>query len=527
MKRIALALATGVLLVSFAPMARAQISDPALLDSLQASGFRYFWYQANPANGLIRDRSVVGSPCSIASTGFGLSAICVGVDHGYVTRAAARQRVVTTLRTFWFGPQGTAVNGMMGYQGLFYHWITMDTGVRMWSSELSTIDTALLLAGILDCREYFNLTDTTEVAIRALADSIYRRVNWHFVALGSNGPIYMGWKPENGFADFGTWQGYNEASILYLLAIGSPTNGLPGGLWKGWWCKGYRWQTWNGYSFINFPPLFGHQYTHCWIDFQNIQDDTMRVRGITYFENSRRATLAQRNYCIANPGGYLAYSDSLWGITASDDPFGYSARGAPPNQGDNGTLVPTAALSSIWFTPAESQQVAHTLWNNFHDELWGPYGFRDAFNFDRGWYDTDYLGIDQGPIVLMIENYLTGGPAKRVTYNADIQRALSLANFQPIATGSVPRPAPGVALGLSTEPNPAANAGRIRFRLPVAAWVRVSVFDVRGRLIERPVDGWREAGEHVVAAADPGPGLYFVRLEAAGAARTQKWIRLQ
>jgi hypothetical protein len=522
MRRIATTIAV---LMLFAAPVHAQITDAALLDSLQASGFRYFWYQANPANGLIRDRSTSTSPASIAATGFGLSAICVGVDHGWVARSDAASRVLTTLQTFWNGPQGPATSGTIGYQGLFYHFLDMNTALRTWTSELSTIDTALLLAGILDCRQYFTGGAANEVQIRALADSIYYRVNWHFVALASNGPIYMGWLPESGFATFGYWQGYNEAKILYLLAIGSPTNGLPGGLWKGYWCKFYHWQTQYGYSFYTFPPLFGHQYTECWVDFRAIQDDSTRNRGITYVENSRRATLAQRNYCIANPGVFVAYSDSVWGITASDDPSGYSARGAPPNQNDNGTLVPTACISSMPFTPDESIQAARTLWDNFHDELWGPYGFRDAYNFGSGWWDTDYLGIDEGPIVLMIENAQTHAIWNRFMLDPDIQHALTAAGFTALVGASV-APA-NVELALSAEPNPASGAGRIRFSLPADGPVRVSVYDLSGRLIERPVDGDLSAGEHVAAAAAHlAPGIYLVCLEAAGRVRVQKWVRL-
>jgi hypothetical protein len=522
MKRIA-AMVAGLILMA-AP-AHAQITNDALLDSLQASGFRYFWNEANPSNGLIRDRNTPGSPASIASTGFGLSAICVGVDHGWVARSDARTRVLTTLQTFWNGPQGTASYGTIGYQGLFYHWLDMNTATRTWTSELSTIDTALLLAGIIDCRQYFTGADPNEVQIRALADSIYYRANWHFVALLNNGPIYMGWLPESGFASFGYWQGYNEAKILYLLAIGSPTNGLPGGLWKGYWCKFYQWQTQYGYSFYIFPPLFGHQYSECWLDFRGVQDDSTRKRGITYTENSRRATLAQRNYCIANPGGFLAYSDSVWGITASDVRSSYSARGAPPNQGDDGTLVPTACISSVPFTPNESIAAARTLWDNFHDELWGPYGFRDAYNYGLGWWDTDYIGIDEGPIVLSIENYRTNAIWNRFMQDPDIQHAMTAAGFTALP-GAAVQP-PQVELALWAEPNPARGAAHLRFSLPTAGRVRLSLYDVSGRRLEQIVDAPFAAGEHVVAVgASQRPGIYLVRLEAGGTARTRKWVRL-
>src|SRR2546426_2103019 len=215
-------------LVGLSPGARpaaAQTFD-AILDSLQYGAFRYAWDQANPANGLIRDRSQSGSPCSIAAEGFGLSAICVAVDHGWVSRPDAATRVQTALQTFWNGPQGSAVSGTIGYQGLFYHFLDMNTALRMvsWNTELSTIDTALLLAGILDAKQYFNGSDPTEVQIRALADSIYRRVNWPFVVNSNGKKIRMGWQPgAGGFSGFGDWVGYNEAMIMYILAFGSPT----------------------------------------------------------------------------------------------------------------------------------------------------------------------------------------------------------------------------------------------------------------------------------------------------------------
>ena len=252
----------------------------------------------------------------------------------------------------------------------------------------------------------------------------------------------------------------------------------------------------------------------------------MRVRGITYNENGRRATLAQRNYCIANPGGFLAYSDSVWGITASDDPSGYSARGAPPNQGDNGTLVPTACISSIPFTPDESIQAARTLWDNFHDELWGPYGFRDAYNFGAGWWDTAYLGIDEGPIVLMIENYRTNAIWNRFMQNPNIQNAMTLAGFLPFAGAGV-EPA-GVELGFAIEPNPGISAARLRFMLPAAGHARVMLFDVSGRSVETIADGDFTAGDHVATLGRAQrPGIYLVRLEAAGLVRTRKWVRLE
>jgi hypothetical protein len=504
---------------------RAQTTE-ALLDTIQHASFDYFWNEANPSNGLIRDRSTSGSPASIAAVGFGLSSICVGIDHGWITREAGRDRVLTTLQTFWTGPQGSGAGGIIGYKGLYYHWLDMTTALRTWSCELSTIDTALLFAGILDCKQYFSGGDPTETQIRALADSIYYRADWEFMRNGASG-IYMGWKPGTGFSSFGLWQGYNEAMILYILALGSPTHQVPTTTWN-YWMSGYQWTTQYGQTYIIFPPLFGHQYSHCWVDFRTIQDAFMRVKGITYFENSRRATLAQRAYSVANPFGWVGYSDSLWGITASDIKGGYSARGAPPAQNDDGTITPTAPAGSIAFAPDEVIPVLRNMYNNY-PLLWGPYGFRDAFNLSLNpvWYDTDYLGIDEGPIVLMIENYLNSSIWSRFMLNADVQLGLQRAGFVDVAAVE-PTLAPSRELVAWSEPNPFAGSTTIRFAVPAAGTVRLAVFDLAGRRVASLLDETRPAGEHAVTwqAAGVPSGVYFVRLESGGRVVTKRCVRL-
>jgi hypothetical protein len=491
----------------------ASLSHEALMDSLQHKAFRFFWEQANPANGLIKDRSTATSPASIASVGFGLSAICIGVDHGWITRAEGRDRVRTTLQTFWNGPQGSGASGFIGYKGLFYHFLDMTTATRTWSCEVSTIDSALLMGGILDAKQYFDSADPLEVDLRALADSIYQRADWNFFR-NLNPGILMGWKPGTGFAGFGQWIGYNEAMILYFLALGSPTHPVPTTAWSAW-TSGYDWMTYYGYSYVNFPPLFGHQYSHCWVDFRFIKDSYMTSQGITYFENSRRATLAQREYCIANPAGWVGYGPSLWGITASDDPYGYSARGAPPAQNDNGTLVPTAPASSIPFAPAECLAVLHNLYDNYHAQLWGPYGFRDAFNLTVNWWDTDYIGIDQGPIAIMIENYRTGATWSRISQNADIQLGLSRAGFVFDPSGVGPSATAAYPIVLApAAPNPFREATTLRFRLPGEGTTRLFLSDVAGRELLRLVDGALPAGEHIVTLSGEklASGVYYYTL---------------
>jgi len=464
-------------------------SEGEFLEFVQRKAFDYFWLEANPSNGLVRDRSRTNSYSSIAAVGFGLTAICVAIDHQWITRAEGRARVLATLKTFREKPQGPQADGVIGCHGWFYHFLDMNSGLRAWKCELSSIDTALLLAGVLYLREYFDAADPDEAVIRGLANGIYGRIDWLWmtgakenltrlsdtlprrpgedqpplnppartesrqrgegptlspsegekaadgrVKGNQSGSLSMGWHPERGFIER-RWIGYNEAMILYLLALGSPTNPLPPHCWKEW-TRGYQWTSSYGQSFVHFPPLFGHQYSHCWIDFRRIADDFMRGRGIDYFENSRRATLAQHAYCIANPGGFRGYSEMVWGLTASDGPgFGkfraYSARGAPPPEDDDGTIAPTAVGGSIPFAPEICLPTLRHFYEEFRTNIWTPYGFCDAFNLTANWWDPEVLGIDQGPILIMIENYRTGRVWKTFMKAPEIRRGLTAAGFKP------------------------------------------------------------------------------------------------
>src|ERR1035438_8675316 len=244
-------------------------STNEFLDYVQETTFDYFWYNANPANGLVPDRSPSSSACSIAAVGFGLTAIGIAVDHGWITRTQAVARAQTTLNPFLTGPQGPGTTGIIGYQGWFYHFLDMNTAVRS-SSELSSIDTVLLLAGILYAKHYFNGASADETSIRTMADAIFNRVNWTFFSPITNA-VAMGWQPTSGFSGFGNWVGYNEGMILYCLGLGTATNPLPASAW-GRWTSGYTYGTYYGQTFIPFAPLFGHEYSHCWIDFRHIAD---------------------------------------------------------------------------------------------------------------------------------------------------------------------------------------------------------------------------------------------------------------
>lgn len=397
-------------------------ADKQFLDSLSRDTFFYFWDLANPDNGLVPDRWPSPSFSSIAATGFGLTSYVIGVEQGYITRGDAASRVLTTLRFFNKAPKGEAAAGVTGFHGFFYHFLDMKSGVRFQQVELSTIDTGLLMAGVLSCQSYFDGKDDIESSIRGVADSLYRAVEWDW-AMNGNATMSMGWHPERGFLA-SSWQGYNEAMILYIMAMGSPTHPVKPESWLAW-TSTYQWDKYFGQEHVNFGPLFGHQYSHMYVDFRGIQDSYMRQKGIDYFENSRRATLANRAYCAQNPAGWEGYSENMWGLTACDGPentnnanpnmhfTGYNARGAAQRYvEDDGTLAPTAAGGSIPFAPEFCIPALKSMKRSLGDKLYSKYGFRDAFNLSvvrtdgtRGWFDPDYLGIDQGPILIQIANY--------------------------------------------------------------------------------------------------------------------------
>ncbi|MBK8489373.1 MAG: Tat pathway signal protein [Saprospirales bacterium] len=416
---------------------------PFQIDELQERTFRYFWELADTLTWQIPDRYPTLTFSSIAATGFGLSAYLVGAERGYITRAQAAERVFKTLEVLKNLPQGPEATGVSGYKGFFYHFLDLRHARRFKDVELSTIDTAWLLAGILSCMSYFDRDDPTEKAIREMADFLYRRVEWDWIA-NEDGLISMGWYPEKGFHPR-KWEGMNEGMFIYFLALGSPTHPVAPSAW-GKWCETYEWAEFHGQEMINFGPLFGHQYTHMYVDFRGIQDTYTRAKGIDYFENARRATLANRAYCIDNPNNFKGYSESIWGLTACDGPgwaekkfngkkmvfHGYSARGAATvDFQDDGTIAPTAAGGSVPFAPEVCLPALQAMWNQY-PQLIGKYGPFDAFNLsfsEEGWFDKDWLGIDQGPIVIQLENYRTGFLTNLMKKNPYIVEGLRKAGF--------------------------------------------------------------------------------------------------
>jgi hypothetical protein len=426
-------------------------ADNAFLDSLQRDTFRFFWETTNPQNGLVPDRYPTPSFSSVAAVGFGLTTYLIGVERGYVSRAEAAERTLATLRFFANAPQADKPTGVAGYKGFFYHFLDMKTGERFKQVELSTIDTALLLGGILSAQTYFDQNVPVETEIRQLAETIYTRAEWPFFQVRYP-LVNMGWHPETGFIK-SDWAGYNEAMLLYVLALGSPTHPVGTDAWAAW-TKTYPFATFYDQPHVNFDPLFGHQYSHCWIDFRGIRDEYMRSRApLDYAENSRRATYANRAYCMHNPAKWADYGPTIWGLTACDGPadttvsgrpfFSYRARGAASTGVvDDGTVAPTAAGGSLPFAPDICLPALRAMKSKYGAKLYGAYGFRDAFNptftypsrfgsspASQGWFDRDYLGIDQGPIIIMAENLRTGFVWNLMKKNPHIRRGLVKAGF--------------------------------------------------------------------------------------------------
>jgi hypothetical protein len=393
------------------------------MDRWQCEALDYFLRHVNPLNGLVADTTRVGSPASIAAVGFALSVYPIGVERGLMTRRDAIDLTLTSLRFFRDSVQATSADAT-GYRGFYYHFLDMNTGRRVWNCELSTIDTALLLAGMLTAAQYFAGDDADEREIRELAGLLYRRADWNWARNGG-ATVTHGWKPKRGFLSY-RWQGYSEALILYLLGLGSPTYPLPTECYREWSVT-YEWRNLLGHEYLYAGPLFIHQFSHIWIDFRGIQDEFMRAKGSDYFENSRRATYIQRQYAMANPDRFVGYDENCWGISASEGPgpathairgmrrrfFGYLARGAP-NGPDDGSIAPSAVAASLPFAP-EIVQLALRHFETRESREVNQSDFMATFNAtiaERSigspiWVSPFRLGINQGPIVLMLENFRT------------------------------------------------------------------------------------------------------------------------
>jgi hypothetical protein len=394
--------------------------DESFLEDLERRSFDYFWEQADPHTGLVLDRarmdgSALGenqlNVASIAATGFGLTALCIAAERKWIKREEAKERVRNTLRFF--------ANRAFHKNGWFYHWLDAKTGERRWRSEVSSIDTALLVAGVLTAGQYYR--EDTEIA--GLANKIYDRMDFRWMLNGHPLLLSHGWKPETGFLR-PRWDTYSEDAILYLLAIGSTTHSISPTSWYALWRDRYRYKAYTYFTTIGVP-LFMHQYSHAWVDFRNRRE----VKGdrIDYFENSVAATLAHREFCIDLAREFPGYGPNSWGITASDSAKGYLAWGGPPrDRSIDGTIVPSAPGGSLMFTPQPALAALKFMRSKFGDRVYGRYGFVDAFNPNTGWVDTDVIGINVGIILLSAENMRTGNVWRWFMQNRQIPRAMQM-----------------------------------------------------------------------------------------------------
>ena len=398
--------------------------DDLFLEEVELASFRYFWDQANPETGLVKDRCNVRADdtsivASIAATGFGLTALCIGDKRQYIRFYEARRRALNTLVFLW--------EKMPNHRGFFYHFADVKTGERQWDSEVSSVDTAILMCGVLACAQHFQ-----DSAVRDLARAIFNRVDWTWLSMDTR-LLPHGWMPENGFLPY-RWDYYSELMMMYLLGLGSASHPLPQEAWDAWKRRTFDYE---GLRYIgSFAPLFVHQYSQAWFDFRNKRD-----KYADYFTNSITATEVHRRFCLELGKQFPDYSGDLWGITASDSQTGYVTWGGPPAMGPiDGSVVPSAAGGSLTFLPAETLRVLRNIRARYGSGAWSKYGFVNAFNPLKGWYDHDVIGIDTGITLLMAENLRTGFVWDTFMKSPEARRGMERAAFKSTKSPAPPKP---------------------------------------------------------------------------------------
>ncbi|MFH1197556.1 MAG: glucoamylase family protein [bacterium] len=470
------------------------MTDDELLTMLQEANFRYFWDYAHPTSGLARERSGSGNTVTSGGSGFGIMAIIVGVERGFITREEGVQRL---LQMFNF-----LATKADKFHGAFPHWLNGETGKTIPFSQYDNggdlVETAYLMQGILAARKYFNnQANATEVVLGILATNLWNAVEWDWYRKDPpTNYLYWHWSPDYAWQMNFPLIGWNETMITYLLGIASTTHGVPASLYHNGWTSSNNYA--NGNSFYGIPiyvgwdyggPLFFAHYSFFGFDPRNKRDNFC-----SYFMNNRNTTLINRAYCIDNPKGYAGYDEDTWGLTASDDPFGYLAH--EPFSTDNGTISPTAALSSFPYTPTESMAAFKNFYHNYGDKLWGVYGFKDAFNPQQNWFATSYLAIDQGPIVIMVENYRSGKIWESFMANEEIQTALTAIGFTDVVDDidDEVETLPGVFELVGNYPNPFNPSTIIKFSLPEKQNIKVTVYDMLGRKVKEIFNGEMTSG---------------------------------
>lgn len=498
------------------------LSDSAKLDMLQRSTFRYFWDYAHPVSGMARERKGSRDVVTSGGSGFGLMSILAAMERGFITHEEGRGRILKIVDFMHYKAEK--------FHGAFSHWLNGRTGKAVAFSQYDNggdlVETAFAVQGLLTVREYFRSEQSAEAdSIVSLSTKIWEGVEWDWYRKDGGNYLYWHWSPNYGWYMNMRITGFNEAMIVYLLAIASPTHPVQSSAYSQGWAAGSSYP--NKSSYYGFPiyvgygyggPLFFAHYSYLGFDPRGWKD-----RYANYFVRNRNHALINRAYCINNPKGFPGYSDKIWGLTASDDPFGYSAH--EPFGGDNGTITPTAALSSMPYTPKESTEAFSAMYNLYGKNIWGYMGFTDAFNVKENWYSGSYIAIDQGPIVIMTENYRSGLLWKNFMKNPEFINALIAAGFvrdtvTDVAESEQQVPEKFALFG--NYPNPFNPETRIVFSIPAAADIKVEVFDMLGRRVATLYQGYLNSGRHEMlwngmngnsAAAS---GVYFCSVEFNG-----------
>ena len=510
------------------------LSDEQWLDMAEEAAFRYFWMHAHPASGLARERYGSGDVCATGGTGMGLMALIAGAERGWATRGDVAERVRGILAFFATRP--------VSYHGAFAHWVNGTTGASIPFDDPNDpagdiVETSYLMQGALTARQYFDGADTTETRIRELATQLWEAVDWDAYRADPPGnAVYWLWSPLTGFSHSFAVSGWNECLIVYLLAKASPTHPVPARCYAEGWARNgaivntgtfYGYRLWVGADYGG--SLFYSHYSFLGFDPRDRHD-----AYANYEQQNRNHTLVNRAYCAANPYGRVGYNSEVWGLTASDDPWGYGAHA--PFSNDNGTLTPSAALSSMPWTPDESLVALKELYASWGHRIWGPFGFTDAFNPGAGWFASSYIAIDEGPIAVMIENARSGLLWNRFMRNPEIAPALDSLGFVPEGPLDVPGgPSTPAALALAPPaPNPFRGTASIVYQLPARSDVDLAIFDLQGRRVATLWSGPRAAGRHEMRweARDAGgravpSGVYFCRLAAGGSAVTRRLLVLE
>ena len=501
-------------------------TDSELLDMVQKTSFRYFWDYAHKKSGLARERLGSGNTVTIGGSGMGIMTIPIAIERGWITR---EQGAAFTLKMVNF-----LKNSATRFHGIWSHWLNGETGTTIPFSTYDDggdmVESAFMLQGMLAVRQYFDGTSTNEILIRQVIGQLWEAAefDWYLQTSNSN-YLYWHWSPKNAWKMNMPIKGWNEGMICYLLGIASPTHAIPAGTYsKGWAASGYL----NGKFFYQKKlylgsdyggPLFFTHYSFLGFDPRGKKDGIVNSgfgnEPVTYFDNHRNTALIHYNYSINNPKSFAGYSKDNWGLTASDDPFGYTAH--QPMSNDNGTISPTAALSSFPYTPVESMLALKYFYFQQGEKLWGVYGFKDAFNLKENWYADSYLAIDQGPIIVMIENYRTHLLWNLFMRNTEIQDMMPKIGMTDLSTDVQENESPNnpeTFRILSAYPNPFNPSTLVRFYLPKADQVSIDIFDIQGRLIHSDSVSYSERGSYsfewnVSNRSDLSSGLYFIKLQ--------------